>query len=113
MDKKIKIGLILLGVYILVFGIGYKSGAMYARMARVNLINEIDKINEMDKASSPPPLPEYFTVTNYNYGSYTATGFECVDDNNVLIKMFKNEKLRPLLKARDMKIYKDTGERIY
>jgi len=107
MDKKIKIGLLLLGIYMLVFGVGFKVGAMYLRMQ-----NRI-RIESIEIPASKQQSDRYFIITRNNYGSYSQTDFVDADEGNVMIKIFKNEALRPLLKSRDMEIYKDTGERIY
>lgn len=103
MDKKIKTAILMLVVYLFVFGIGFKSGAAYLRMQRKV---QVERILVRD-------YPEFYIVENHNYGSYSSVTFEKANKDSLIIDMFMNEKLRPLLKARDIKIYKPTGEQVY
>ena len=103
MDKKTKAAILMLAVYLLVFGVGFKSGAAYLRMQRKV---EVEKI-------FVPDYPQFYIVEKHDYGTYSNTTFEKGDKNNTIIEIFMNEKLRPLLKLRDLQIYKSTGEKVY
>ena len=107
MGKKIKIAILMLGIYLLVFGIGFKSGNMYFRMQKRI---QLEKIELPTPATPPPP---YYIIEKTNYGSYTVSTFNKATNEEVIILILMNEKLRPLLKLRDLQIYKSTGERIY
>jgi hypothetical protein len=102
MGKKIKAAILLICVYLLVFWVGFKSGSMYLRMQQ--------------KAGDPKVAMEFkqfYLVETNDYGTYSNVSFRKADANTLEIEMFMNEKLRPLLKLRDIKIYKETGERVY
>ena len=103
MDKKAKIALLILGAYILIFWVGFKSGTTYARMQKKIQFERIEV----------PAAPCFYVVERQDYGNYSRVTFDAVGDSNAIIKMFMNEKLRPLLKSRDIQIYKETGERVY
>lgn len=105
MGKKIKIAILLLAVYLLIFWIGFKSGVLYLRMH-----NKV----QLERVEIPGPiLAGYIVVEKPKADNYTYDSMRLVDENNVFIKVFMNEKLRPLLKRFDVEIYKETGERIY
>lgn len=109
MAKKIKIAVLMLLAYLIVFGIGFKSGAAYLRMQKKI---EVEKIEIAIPYNTP--LPDiYYVVEKTNKGGYSEVTFRKVDDHDDLIHMLKNEKLRPLLKLRDLEIYRESGERIY
>lgn len=103
MDKKTKTAILMLGAYLLVFAVGFKSGAAYLRMQRKVQAERI----------VIPDYPQFYVVERHNYGSYSNVTFERADKNDAIIEIFMNEKLRPLLKLRDIKIYKSTGEQVY
>lgn len=108
MGKKTKTAILLLTLYLLVFWIGFKSGGSYIRMKRF----DVEKI-------ALPVLPTdlkaeiFYIVEKYDYGNYRSVVFRDVSGADTIIKMYMNEKLKPLLKLRDIEIYKETGERIY
>ena len=107
MDKKIKNAILMLGLYLLVFGIGFRSGGAYVRMK-----NRIT-VERIAMPLPPPEIQKYFIVNNHDYGTYRVTDFALINDLDVIIKMFKNEKLRPLLKKLDIEIYSESGEKLY
>lgn len=103
MDKKIKTAILMLAVYLLVFGVGFKSGAAYLRMQRKV---EIERV-------VVPDYPQFYVVEKHDRGTYSDVTFEKANAGSPIIEIFMNEKLRPLLKLRDIKIYKQTGEQVY
>ncbi len=107
MDKKTKNVVILLCAYLLIFWIGFKSGAAYLRMQ-----NKV-QVEMIEIPTPPPPLPMYYVIEKRDYGSYSNVEFTQALEDNPIIKIFMNEKMRPLLKARNIEIYKADGERIY
>lgn len=106
MDKKTKNIILFLCAYLLIFWIGFKSGVAYVRMQNKVQVEKIE-------VPAPQPPPSYYIVEKYDYGNYSNVSFTEVYDNNPIIKIFMNEKLRPLLKTRNIEIYKMDGERIY
>lgn len=103
MDKKTKTAILMLGVYLLVFGVGFKSGAAYLRMQR----------NVQAERIVVPAYPQFYIVERHDYGTYSNVTFEKADKNTAIIEIFMNEKLKPLLKLRDIKIYQSSGEQVY
>jgi hypothetical protein len=103
MDKKTKAAILMLGVYLLVFGVGFKSGTAYLRMQRKVQVERI----------VVPDYPQFYVVERHDHGSYSSVTFEKANKGDAIIEIFMNEKLRPLLKLRDIKIYKPTGEQVY
>lgn len=108
MAKRIKIAVLLLAIYLVVFVIGFKSGAMYFRMKKV----------ETERIALPPPFERFFIIErtgDRDDKGYVNASFREANPDDVIIKMFKNEKMRPLLKSgdREIEIYNSTGERIY
>ena len=109
MGKKIKTVLLLLVVYLLVFWVGFKSGSIYVRMQKKM------QVERVEIAVTPStPLPQtFYVVERLDYGNYSRETIEEAYSYSPIIKIFMNEKLRLLLKSRDIKIYAETGERIY
>ena len=109
MGKKIKTIFLLLSVYLLVFWVGFKSGSIRARMQKRI------QVEKVEVAVTPAtPRPEVFYVfEKHDYGNYRSETIEEAYSNSPIIKVFMNEKLRHLLKDRDMQIYKESGERLY
>lgn len=107
MSKKIKIAIVLLGVYLLVFLVGFKSGSAYMRMQK-NI-----QFDRVEVAVAPADPETFYVVENIDYGGYSRETIEDAYPTSTIIKVFMNEKLRPLLKSRDIKIYNEAGERIY
>lgn len=108
MDKKIKGVILFLGAYLLVFWIGFKSGTIYLRTQ-----NKV-QVERIEIPAPPPPVSTlFYLVERRNYGSYSAVNVDEISADSVTMKMFKNEKLRPLLKLRDIEIYDVNGEKIY
>ena len=106
MDKKIRNIVIFSCVYLLIFWIGFKSGAAYLRMQNKIRVEKIE-------IPEPPPPVFYYVVEKNNYGSYSNVNIVEVKKDNTLMKIFFNDKLRPLLKTRDIEIYTMDGDRIY
>lgn len=107
MDKKTKNVILFLCAYLLIFWIGFKSGAAYLRMH-----NKV-QVEKIEIPVPPPPQPMYLIVEKRDYGSYSNVDFTQVWEDNPIIKIFMNEKLRPLLKSRNIEIYRMNGERVY
>lgn len=103
MDKKIKIAILLLSVYLIVFWIGFKSGTIYLRMQRKVQVERIVM----------PEYPQFYIVEKHDHGTYSDVTFDKANASDPIVEIFMNEKLRPLLKLRDIKIYKSTGEQVY
>jgi len=103
MDKKIKIPVLMLVVYLIVFGIGFKSGMIYFRMQKKLQVERI----------VIPDYPQFYIVERHDHGGYNSVTFTKANKDDPIIEIFMNEKLRPLLKQRDIKIYKPTGEQVY
>lgn len=101
MAERVRKTLMVLAVLALVFWAGYKTGEVLARMKTV-IVERI----------APAPK-RFFIVEKYSYGSYSHVSFDEVGEDHPVVKFFFNEKLRPLLKLRDIKIYTDKGENIY
>lgn len=106
MDKKVKNVILFLCAYLLVFWIGFKSGAIYVRMRHKVQVEKIEV------PAAPTPI-SYYIIEKNNYGSYSSVNYIEAGEDHTMIKMLKNEKLRPLLKVRDIEIYKADGERVY
>ena len=108
MDKKAKALILFFGAYLLVFWIGFKSGTIYLRMQNKLQVEMID-------IARPPSSPlTYYIVEKRDFGSYSNVIFQEVGEDDIIMKMFMNEKTRPLLKYRDIKIYnRTTGEQLY
>lgn len=109
MLKKVKIAVILVGIYLIVFWIGFRAGGMYLRMQNKVQVERI----EIPVVEPPPAPASFYLVERYNRGSYSSVDVSEISETSTTIKMFKNEKLRPLLKLRDIEIYNDSGEKIY
>ena len=108
MGKKIKTALLLLAVYLLVFWVGFKSGTVFQRMQNKMQVEKVE-------IATPPNLSArlFYVVEKIDYGSYSRETVEEVNADNPIIRICTNEKLRPLLKSRDVKIYNGDGERVY
>lgn len=108
MNKKTQAVILFLGAYLLVFWVGFKSGSIYLRMK--NKI-EVEKI-QLPGNIVPPTI--YCIVEKHNYGNFSTVSFQEASRQDTIMKIFFNEKLRHLLKLRDIKIYnQDTGEQVY
>lgn len=110
MAKKFKVAVILLAVYLAVFAVGFKSGSIYVRMKKKVDVERV----EIPRPPAPPPLSDaFYIIERTDFGNYTKVTFERGMKDDVIIDMFLNEKLRPLLKARNLEIYNQEGERVY
>ncbi|MBN2452732.1 MAG: hypothetical protein JXB40_00530 [Candidatus Omnitrophica bacterium] len=109
MAKKIKITLILLGVYLIVFWIGFKAGTIYLRMQNKVRIERI----QVPVPHPEPPVVKYFVLRKYNNGSYSDFNITEIGSGDVIMKVYNNEKLRPLLESLNIEIYDKEGDRIY
>lgn len=103
MDKKVKIAIVMVLVYLVVFFIGFKSGSIYTRMKNEIAVEKIVL----------PDYPQYFIVETQEYGTSRVVTFNKADKNDVVIEMFMNAKLRHLLEMRDLKIFTSDGEQVY
>jgi len=108
MLKKIKIGILLLVVYLLVYGVGYKSGVAFMRMKHGVRAETIQIM------AQPVQPTSYFIVETVETDYGDRTTFLEVNENDVLIRILNNPLMKHLLKMRRLEIYKsDTGERLY
>ncbi|MDD5421821.1 MAG: hypothetical protein WC592_01205 [Candidatus Omnitrophota bacterium] len=104
MEKSIKRLIIFLLVYLVLFWIGFRSGEIYNRMKNKVAIERV----------IIPQSPRYYYIVENSTGNWGSTvTFSRVGEDDTILQFFFNEKLRPLLKLRDLKIYKNDGERIY
>ena len=110
MDKKIRKVIMFVVAYILMFWVGFRSGEIYSRMyKKAGVRREPAEIQ-----SSLSPSVRYFYIADFrNYGHYTETTLEFVNETDTRIRIFLNKRLRHLLKLRKMKIYTLKGVRIY
>lgn len=112
MRKKIKIAILLIGIYLIVFWIGFKSGGIYLRMHNKIQAEKIEIAMQQEAPPEAPPI-DFLLVEKINYDKYSTVNFEELHPVSIIMKIFNNEKLRPLLKLRNIEIYKGDGERIY
>jgi len=100
MQKSIKKIAVYVSIYLIVFFIGLRSGEIYYR-------------NIANRTPQPIENSSYYLIENYNYGTYKQSVISEIDDSNIIIKLLRDEKLKPLLKKRDIEIYDKNGERLY
>jgi hypothetical protein len=90
----------LLVAYIVIFWIGYRTGEINTRLKRT--------------VTAPKVTPDnFYMVEDIDYGTYRRTEFYEISGTNLIMRFFYDPKLRPLLKTRNIKLYKSNGERIY
>ena len=108
MDKKYSRLALMLGVYIFLFWIGFKTGAVHTRMKnRINV--ETIKIPQIVK----PEDKTYYIVERIDAVCHKDAVFTRTDERHPIIRFFLNKKLKPLLKLKDIEIFDDNGDRIY
>lgn len=90
-------------VYVLALWIGFRSGEIYNRMK--NKV-QIEKI----AVTSLTQPKIFFVVEKKDNGDVE---FSKAGEEDVIIKFLYNEKLKPLLKRKDIEIYDSKGARIY
>jgi hypothetical protein len=105
MDKK-KTIVYLVAFYLVFLWLGFRAGEMYARMKNKLTVEKIT-------VSEDPHTQMFYVVEKEKYGDHTNVKFSDVDSNDVLIKFLYNDKLKPLIKLRDVEIYDSEGERVY
>ena len=108
MSEKIRRVIIFFIVYGLIFWIGFKTGVIQNRMKNKVIIEKM-----LIKQEEVAENPAYYIVEKYNYGTYSQVAFRLETENDLTIKIFLNEKLKPLLKLRDIQIYTTEGEQVY
>jgi hypothetical protein len=103
MDNKRRQVILFIIAYALVFVVGFRAGEIYNRMKRGYKAEGI----------VVPVQGSYYVVEERDYGTYRYTDiFECGTDH-VLIKCLLTEKLKPLLKSKNIQIYDMNGDRVY
>ena len=106
MVKRIRMTILFLAIYALLFWIGFRSGEIYNRMkSKIQIEKIIVKEKSHDKI--------FYVVEEKDYGAYKSTDFYEIPETHMFIRFFQSEKLRPLLKLRNMKIFDSEGNRIY
>ncbi len=103
MAEKIRKFILVFVAVFIVFWIGFKSGVVSSRISN-KLRMEAIKI---------PYRETFFIVETVGEGDSKRVTYSGVPESDVIILFYQNEKLRPLLKLRDIQIYKDSGDRIY
>lgn len=98
-------------IYFLIFWIGLKSGEGYYRM-KTNLEEQKARLHVVP-APALIPLKSFYIVEKHDHGTYSTVSFSLIDEKDPVMHFLFNEKLRPLLKLRDLQIYTKDGERIY
>lgn len=111
MQKNVKTIVVLVLVYILVFYVGFKSGISYLRMKGKIKVESI----EVPAPLPPAPAPvTYYIIEKMDRGTFSYYEYSEVSGRDIFIKLLHDQKLRHLLKLRDIQIYQqDTGERLY
>ena len=101
--KRMRKVILFMVIYVSIFWIGFKFGEVHVRDTNSVKLREI-----------MPPKPQlYYVVEKVNFGDYRRTQIETMTDANLIIRLFKNEKLKHLLKLLDVQIYTEKGERLY
>ena len=108
MDKKYSRLALMLGVYVILFLIGFKTGAVHTRMKKridVETIKIPQIENLQDKA--------YYIVERIDADCHKDAVFIRTDERHPIIQFFLNEKLKPFLRLKDIEIFDDKGDKIY
>lgn len=105
MDKIRKI-VLLLGVYLLIFWIGFKVGEAKHRMTS-------DMEEKKERLVQERLVQEYYIVEKNNCGNCSSVSFQHANENSSIMRFYLNPKLRSLLKLGDVQIYTPEGKRIY
>lgn len=100
MVKKSRSLIFLLAAYVLIFFIGYRAGEINNRLKRGVNVQKVAPEN-------------YYMVEEIDYGNYHRAEFYEINSTNLIMKFYNDPRLKPLLKLRNIKIYKNDGERIY
>ena len=98
--------ILLLAVYLLIFWVGFRMGEIHNRMK--NRI-KVEKI--IIPAQSE--IKSYYVIEEASEANSGHVSFREVNGEDVMIKFLYNEKLKPLLKSRNLKIYTSEGDRVY
>ncbi|MFA6078630.1 MAG: hypothetical protein WC779_02670 [Candidatus Omnitrophota bacterium] len=104
MAEKIRKLAIVLAAIFLVFWVGFKSGVASGRITN-KLKMEAIKIPYLEEM--------YFLVDITGEGASRNVTYRIVPESDIVMMLFRNPKLRELLKMRDMQIYTYAGDRIY
>lgn len=105
MSKKTRTVILFLIGYTIALLVGFRSGEVYNRMKNRVMVEKVEMPAEPTRV-----VNRYYAVeiSRGNDASYSE-----FSENDVLIKIFNNEKLRPLLKLKNIQIYNKDGERLY
>ena len=104
MAAKAKSVIILLAVYLLIFWVGFRSGEIY---------NRIKKGFRLERIVVPVEKRDVFYIVEQRDSTVDFTKCDIADGKNVIMDLYNNEKLRPLLKLKKLQIYDSKGDRIY
>ncbi len=103
MEKKVRNVALFLALYVLIFIVGFRSGEIYNRMKKGYKAEKV----------VVPILDVYYVVEERDYGTGRYTDVRTCGDGDPLIQILYNEKLKPILEEKKVRIYKSNGDRIY
>lgn len=105
MGNKVRKVVLFLFLYSAVLWIGFKLGESYQRSTTKIDVEKIKIPAKEDRV--------YYLVEEHNSGGNSYFTFDKVNDLNVNICFLNNEKLRPLLKLKNVSIYSEEGQKLY
>lgn len=113
MAKRIRRVALFLVIYAVLFWIGFRTGEMCSMGKERVRVQEIVEyiMNEKKTKDELRGKVSYYVVYEDEKG--VISDFSEVPENNIFIKLFFNEKLKHLLKARKIQIYNSNGDRLY
>lgn len=117
MAGKAKSIISLLVIYLVMFWIGFRSGEIYNR-AKAGEIYNLIRAEEIYKRAKAKEMEAnlkntYFIIEKQKAGNYESVNFYEAEESHPIIKIFRNEKLKDLLKQGNIQIYTSDGKRIY
>lgn len=107
MSKETRKIVILLIVYLIALWTGFRSGEIYNRMK--NKI-KIERVGIPCVKVIPSKL---FYIVEKRGDADKDIVYTEIPETDIIMKLYFNEKLRPLLKSRNIQIYTKNGERLY
>lgn len=103
MEKKVRSVVLFLAVYVLIFMVGFRSGEIYNRMKKGYKAEKV----------VVPVSDVYYVIEERDYGTYRYTDIRECGSSDPLIQFLYNEKLKPILEQKKVRIYKSNGDRVY
>lgn len=103
MEKKDRGLALFLALYVLIFVVGFRSGEIYNRMKRGYKAEKV----------VVPASDVYYVVEERDCGAGRYTDVRECGSGDPLIQFLHNEKLKPILEQKKVRIYKSDGDRIY